>query len=125
MRRILLLLAAALTIASCSPKIYPRTITVGFADFRPYVEEGFFLSPDPYPGDFESLGEISIKIVPGLRKYYRPDIRYETEKISVDEVLKIAVSEARELGADGIVDMRITEDLEFTVTGLCIIRKDK
>ena len=123
MRRILLLLVAALALTSCSPKIYPRMVTVGFADFRPYAEEGFFLSPDPYPGDFESLGEISIKIVPGVRKYYRPDIRYETEKISVDEVLKIAVSAARELGADGIVDMRITE--EFKVTGLCIIRKDK
>ena len=69
MKKVFYLLAAILVMASCSVmKPRERIVETFFLDYRPYAEEGFFLSPDPYPGKFTSLGEISIEIKPALLK---------------------------------------------------------
>lgn len=35
-------------------------ITTVFIDYRPFSQEGFLVTPDPYFGKYESLGEILI-----------------------------------------------------------------
>ena len=121
-----------------------RSVTVSFADFRRYAEEGFFVSPDPYSaGPFESLGELYISVTPsawekgkkeGTTKhddgiYSRPEVGgIVVEVIKYDELLDIAVSEAVSLGANGLVDFKITSPpsitpgSSFVITGLCIKR---
>lgn len=121
-----------------------RSVTVSFADFRRYAEEGFFVSPDPYSaGPFESLGELYIRVTPAVWEkrekgsttkhddgiYSRPEVGgIVVEEIKYDELLDIAVSEAVSLGANGLVDFRISSPSSvapgspFIITGLCIRR---
>lgn len=127
---LLLLLAA-----SCGPaKRLERQVVVSFADYRPYQEIGFFISPDPYSGGpFESLGEIAIRVEPARDVkggasddgvYIRTESGHET--IQNSELLDIAVSEAIKREANGIVNYKViyptSMDTAYTITGLCIRR---
>ena len=38
-----------------------------FLDFQPYTESGFFISPNPYTGQFSPIGEINITVQPALQ----------------------------------------------------------
>ena len=144
MKRIALLLLLAVA-ASCGPAAHlERSVQVYFADYRPYSEAGFFISPDPYSaGPFESLGELCIRITPGMADkggkestsknddgiYSRPSGgSIVVEEIKYNELLDIAVSEAMALGADGLADFKITPPPSnipggsYIITGLCIKR---
>lgn len=67
MKRTILLAATLLILAGCSVmKPTEREITTLFLDYRPYAEQGFFLSSDPYPEEFTSLGEIQIEVLPAM-----------------------------------------------------------
>lgn len=54
-KNFLKLLAAIIIVTSCSPQI-----TTVLMDYRPYSQEGFLVTPNPYYGEYESLGEILI-----------------------------------------------------------------
>jgi len=131
---------------ACGPATHiERSVQVYFADYRPYSEAGFFISPDPYSaGQFESLGELYIKVTPGMHDkggkeglaknddgiYSRPSGSSAViEDIAYNELLDLAVSEAIALGADGLADFKITPPPSnipggsFIITGLCIKRK--
>ena len=118
----------------------PRIVSTGFIDYRPYTEGGFFLSPDPYPGDCESLGEIVVYVIPALvpaghasaTKF--SDGAYGSvgvvrEAVDVSELLELAYKEAAGRGADGLVDLKFTTESDavgiskYEVSGLAIRRK--
>ena len=61
MKRLVPLLAA-LMLCSCSVMTHQRYVSTMFLDFRPYTEAGFFISPNPYTGEFSPLGEINIVV---------------------------------------------------------------
>lgn len=154
MKRFLYLIAAALMFASCaSMKPTNRITTTYLADYRPYSSADFFLSPDPYTGDFEPIGEIRVEIQPALvrptstaaPKYYdglylQPTGLVE-EQIPMSDLLEAAVKEALDLGANGIASLKITTQesavytsrgkimstgkavTKYVITGFCIIRK--
>ena len=129
MRRLLIIIALLSAISSCAvTQQRERIVQTLFLDYRPFVEQGFFLSPDPYPGAFTALGDLSIKVFPAIIKtdkdktdatfnerdnyaYYKGQTKetFTKEKLSGKELLQEAVDAAKALGANGIADLRITE----------------
>lgn len=129
MRRLLIIIALLSAISSCAvTQQRERIVQTLFLDYRPFVEQGFFLSPDPYPGEFTALGDLSIKVFPAIIKtdkdktdatfnerdnyaYYKGQTKetFTKEKLSGKELLQEAVDAAKALGANGIADLRITE----------------
>jgi hypothetical protein len=125
MKRTILLAATLLILAGCSVmKPTEREITTLFLDYRPYAEQGFFLSSDPYPEEFTSLGEIQIEVLPAMIPKGKIAIREQQkysdgtynssgfsqlvpEDISGSDLLDIAVSKAKDLGANGIANLKI------------------
>ena len=125
MKKKLLILPIVLVLglSACSPKLIPteRKVQAYYFDFSDYYKEGFFISPDPYQKDFESCGTLLIKVIPAktLKKasrefdainglYSEPE-ELVVEEISAEELLNIAVKEAKSKGADAIVNFKCTE----------------
>ena len=59
-------------VSSCgtATRIYSNVL-----DYRSYTENGFFISPNPYPEAHQTIGEITITVYPGtkgrsLAKYF-------------------------------------------------------
>lgn len=127
-----------------------RQVYTSFSDFRKYSEEGFLISPSPYTYNFESVGELEMTIYPAIEKKehkytYSQDTYYRFEKETVDynELVAMAVTEAKSKGADAIVNFAITveyktisysaygyisgpmptEIVKYIVKGFCIKRK--
>ncbi len=144
----LLLVFSAMILSSCSVT-RPRAVYSSFIDYRPYADAGFFLSPDPYAGKYESLGELKMEIVPAILKtsekkqdskeprftdglYSNQPTLSSTymEFIDSPELLEIVVGKALELGANGIVnlDISVIYDVSkygrtinhYEIKGLCI-----
>ena len=145
MKRILILLLALVSLQSCGALFMPyepqkKATFATFLDFRPYTSEGFFISPDSYTGDHETLGELFLTVMPEQKeiteskrsKYdevqYINGILYGYEIIPYAELLEQAVLRAVSIGADGIADLKIAKyandySVRYEVTGLCIKRK--
>lgn len=110
-----------------------------FLDYREFSKEGFLLSPYEYTGEYESIGEIQVKIIPAKIKNEVYDYQGNQlssgsylvqEKISGTEMARIAVDKAKELGASGLVNFKIdtypidtTSWVYYIISGFCINRK--
>ena len=145
MKRILILLLALIGLSSCGTFIpQQRSITTVFLDYSQYTSQGFFLSPDAYTEEHDALGELFIEVLPEQKEAridsegnpkgeldmvtYYFDGAYGFERIYFDELLAIAVEKAKEKGADGICNLKISKTsttgfIRYEVTGLCIKRK--
>lgn len=141
MKRLLIAAIIAATLTGCGVTAVEQTI-VGFTDFRPYTEAGFFLSPDPYAGDFEPIGQLYVRMESGAQlaeggakqqKYSdsvygnMPRTTGKVHRISMEEALEKAVEMAKETGANGISNLKITRSTDssgrlpyYEVTGFCI-----
>ena len=149
MKKVLFIVLAALMLANCGT-VMPtaRQTLVSFSDYRQYTQEGFLINPCPYTYNFESVGELNITIIPAKveikKEYpYQPDTFYyvvENEAIDFNELVAIAVSEAKSKGADAIVNFEITANyrpttytsyssplpddvINYKIKGFCIKRK--
>lgn len=146
MKRILYLLLF-LTAVSCGPASqYARQTTSYFVDYRPYTSDGFWLSPESYPGEYDSIGELTVEILPGLQNnedfgdgIYSDSIAsgLTAEQITTDDLMSELVRQAKAKGANGISNLRIVvsptditygrglskrvvSTQTYTATGLCI-----
>lgn len=116
-----------------------KTVSTSFVDFRAYTENGFFVSTDAFPGQFTPLGSLEIRVDPKTTK--NPDRKrtsdpiYIVEEVNVQDLLNIAVEAAKEKGADGLTNLKITTvrmtegEIAFSapikyyiISGLCIRR---
>lgn len=145
MKKILLIFAAIAMLTGCATlKKEDRKVYTDFADYRPYLEIGFLITPNLYSGEFESIGELAIHIVPAIKLFpedgeqydYRGKY-YDYEEIKRQDVIDIAVKEAINRGADAIANFNITANeiskgdglgtvcigREYYITGFCIKRK--
>jgi uncharacterized protein YbjQ (UPF0145 family) len=95
----------------CSVHTTNERITKEYVyNFKKYTEEGFFISPDPYPNEFKPLGLITIHIYPGKKKQTKKEEgfgggEYEVyieESISPYECLDNLVKKAKDMGANGL-----------------------
>lgn len=106
MKRLIIIVVCASAIAGCASLERARTVTGGFADYRPYTTAGFFISPDPYPGDdYTAIGEYRASVLPAWKM--GENRLYKAETITAAELLQMTVEEARKKGANGIVDYRV------------------
>lgn len=120
---LILPIVLVLGLSACSPKLIPteRKVQAYYFDFSDYYKEGFLISPDPYTKDFESCGTLLVKVTPAkiLQKatrefdainglYAKPEELIQ-EEISADELLNIAVKEAKSKGANAIVNFKCIE----------------
>lgn len=145
MKRICILLLALIGLQSCASMFstyepqQAQTFAT-FLDFRPYTSEGFFISPDPYTGEHEPIGQLYLEIYPeqkrisdGKRdKYDQPTyingMLYGYERLHFADVLEQAVVRAVTMGADGLVNLKISKittgtSVRYEATGFCIKRK--
>lgn len=129
-------------LCSCSVMTHQRYVSTMFLDFQPYTEAGFFISPNPYTGQFSPVGEINITVQPALQQPSRQikgvynDAVYAPkngagvvqEEIFSEELLEMAVKAAKEKGANGISnfkclrvrDLSELEPYHYEITGFAI-----
>ena len=115
-----------------------------FLDFQPYTESGFFISPNPYTGEFFPIGEINITVLPALQPKakvikgagayadglytQKANANLVQEDIPAEELLDLAVREAKAKGANGISNfkcVRVTgadpvEPVLYEISGFAI-----
>jgi len=130
MKRFTTLLAVLLVAASCGTSLTRERMTaVSFADYTAYPD--MWISPNDCPQAHKAIGQISITIVPAVSPkgsnasrdaIYTTIGGVQSETIGGDELLEIAVTEARARGANGISNLRIGKDAAgvYEVTGLLI-----
>ena len=152
MKKTIILAVFSIILCSCGITTRNRIVTPLFLDFRPYTSADFFLSPNPYTGEFEPIGELSVIVEPAVVKYEpKTETKYTDgiyaakptvvrEQIPASELLDIAVAEALKMGANGISNLKIEirpthysytkgfvtkfiEVDEYHITGFCIARK--
>ena len=120
---------------------HQRYVSTMFLDFQPYTEAGFFISPNPYTGQFSPIGEISIVVKPALQRQAKQvkgsfsDSMYAStgalvvqEEIPAEELLEMAVNEAKAQGANGISNFKCVrisdvseiEPYHYEITGFAI-----
>ena len=117
-----------------------RKVTVKIMDYRPYMEEGFFISPDSYYGAFNPVADLSLTIEPKTTKVENrkkiSDPTYTVEPEDVIEIIRTFVEMAKEMGANGVVNFKVTEVVysestsilfdvpisRYVVEGFCIER---
>ena len=146
----IILLFSILLLVSCSPKrakyIHPFSEELVF-DFTKYTEKGFFITPEKYTGDYESIGIIDISIYPAAAKQIEVVkshnivsgeyaqgywlIRYLKPSDIIDSIYE----SANKLGANAIMNFKINsiqKQAEFdlnlkgvNVSGFAIKIKDK
>lgn len=148
MKKYLIILISLVLMSSCATvRTAQRIVADTFIDYRTFSDNGFLLSPDPYPSEYEAVGELLIVVVPAMTEQYTSSL-YGTEaettsrhvvsmeKISYQELAGIAVARATRLGADALVNFNIQKvdryptrrmknwaTYEYIITGFCITRK--
>jgi hypothetical protein len=150
MKKILILTIALLSLSSCYV-IQPtnRIVKTYLVDYRPYISDTFFISPDPYTGDFEPIGEIMIEVIPALKErkgiaQYQDELYsygVTPEIVPMNDLIHEAFKQAAELHANAIVNFKIQAEThniitaqglfttttapitKYIITGFCIERK--
>ena len=139
MKRLLFIIAVVMTVASCSTlKSARKVVTNHTVLYTTYNDEGFLITPYEYTHEYNSVGDLMITVVPAIKRTYIADGRYGMlpEPVSYQELTRMAVEQAKKMGADALVDFKITrvdrmptkDDrnkcwYEYVITGFCIQRK--
>lgn len=138
-----LLLFTCAVLASCSVlKEKPMEVYSQIIDYSRYEEHGFLVSPDPYPGEFKSVGEIFLTVIPANVKkavdrdeYGATAYRVVKEAMSYQDLADLAVEYAARQNGDALVNFKIepitgydkvlgiTYVDHYIVSGFCIKRK--
>lgn len=116
MKRLALLIAVISLVATSCSVTRDRATLVTFASFSDYPD--MWISPNDCPMVHTALGVLEIDIIPAIKRYNPKDGIYANapstvsrfERIYYDELLEMAVKEARERGANGISNLRITSN---------------
>jgi hypothetical protein len=116
-----LFLAALLLFSLCScVTMAPmeRRVITDVYDFRPYSEKGFYITPNPYFGEFDPIGQIYISIFPGRKEITTKNEKggfgeetettsMRTETISSEEMMELIYKKAIDLKANGISNFKM------------------
>lgn len=125
-----LLIIFTLLLFSCTPKMiaidhFSERQTSVIIDFSDFSKKGFLFTPHGYtPGQYASIGIVSfniraqaefIKYDPGHPFYnslWPNRGRWQFSKLSTEKILSLAYEEATLMGADAIIDFKISIDEE-------------
>lgn len=151
MRKILCLTLATACMVSCATMKPTEQFSIAvFMDYRPYADGGFFISPEPYPGDYISLGELRLDVHPAKvpatgAKVRNSGGKFEdavysqqsgvsglvTYPIDESKLLDEFVTKAKALGGDGVSSFKCVVIYDsvyqtmidhYTLSGLIIDR---
>jgi uncharacterized protein YbjQ (UPF0145 family) len=121
MKKLLVLLLIPL-LSSCYVQKYSESYFI--ADFRPYTDEGFTISPlANYASPYKSIGVISVEVIPGVDGsmaitrngqkqgdlYSGPSVPGKWREPTPEEMLDKLVEYAKSLGANGLLDCSFQE----------------
>lgn len=116
MKKTLLYAAILATIGfiECAPQYRQETYLV---DYRPYQKDGFTITPSSSGFVYESLGNIYIVFVDGVKKgYTNPNPQYPYQQNMFIHTYELMVSEmvkkTKELGANALLNFQIIQDTE-------------
>lgn len=117
MKRLIYLLTVLVILNSCgvleTRELHKQVL---FTDYTPYIEAGFYLSPNDYPGPHTPVGELNMIIDPAVVKAdqsgYRDNIYQQKDQVhevelNPQEILEMAVSEAIKRDSNGISNLKI------------------
>lgn len=129
MKKIIIALASVFLISSCGTT---TQIFTNVLDYRPYTDNGFFISPNPYPEAHQTIGEISITVYPGTKgesdfsatlaqgnqkfgdPIYSGGNHRTAEIMTPESLLEMCVQKAVDMGANGISNFKC--DIVYNVT---------
>lgn len=129
MKKIIIALASVFLISSCGTT---TQIFTNVLDYRPYTDNGFFISPNPYPEAHRTIGEISITVYPGTKgesgfsapgtqgkqkfgdPIYSGGNNKTAENMTPEALLEMCVQKAVDMGANGISNFKC--DIVYNVT---------
>jgi hypothetical protein len=151
MKKLILPLLAAITIAGCASqvKLVETTVNFNLTDFREYSERGFLVTPEAPVGDYDPVGFVEVIVNQGAvlanqyagkgldgEKMYRSV--WVHEKIFFKTAIDSLVSYSESIGADALTHFKTeatyrTPDLgpidptllELKVSAFAISRKSK
>lgn len=91
--------------------------TVAVLDFTKYSKEGFFITPEPYSGEYKTLGIVNSSIESGahLEEYTKEDPdtgetvktkKWVVEPVDIYSLLDAVYQKAVKIGGDAIMNFR-------------------
>lgn len=121
MRYLLLLLFCGCSVTEIvTPRdSFPADTVVTGLDFRPFAQQGFLFTTEVYTGEYDGIGIINIQMYPpATRSQQELDSADNSEtqrawedwtegEVSTSELLQRAFDEARQMGADAIINLRV------------------
>ena len=119
---ILLIIFASLLVRCSSVSHYEKQVLVYGYDFTKYTNQGFLFTPEKYLGEYESIGLLTVLILPELNRSGEYDFSVTDKKlsyapVSADEVLDSLFDVAINMGANAIVSLTI-ENIERMIEGV-------
>lgn len=119
MKKIAALVCVTLFASSCA-SLYSETVYM--ADFRPYSEAGFLISPALSINEsYKSIGMLEIEFKPGIRG--KNSARKVFYKPSYNEMIDKLVGQAVTVGANAILGIKIIADHNtnhYTASGFAV-----
>ena len=118
MKKVRYLLPLILYCSCASNLTLKESTTPLITDLRRFSNEDFFVSTSHYPEKYSPMGIIQIEHRPEFRVNPLGGVRDTTEyyfghgvarKVSLDKLVDLAVYKALELGANGIMDLKISQ----------------
>lgn len=131
-----IIVTVLLSLSGCG---VPTHVYTSILDYRPYTDEGLFISPNPYPEAHKTLGEIHIEVYPGTsksqnfstianngNKFQDPlywsvrtngKVKEIYENFEPQDLLELCVQEAVKLGANGVSNFHFESIYRYTRTG--------
>jgi hypothetical protein len=112
-----------IALGACSPSLIiweeVQYLVSGY-DFTEYSQRGFLFTPEPYLGEYESMGLVEIVFVPSVHRQtaknvnqpgtYRitvSDTQYRVSEVDSDEIILMLYNVASDLGADAVTHFEI------------------
>ena len=152
MKKILFLLLGVVLIFGCKPSeivLIPAYENLLGYDFRPFAKRGFLITPYSYDGKYTAIAIINFKIMPEsnlvlIKSGYNYNTNTPTtvknwvsDTVETDEALERIYQHCIEIGADALVDFKITDVTDYytkttpnttiegkRITGFAIRRED-
>ncbi|MEO8398822.1 MAG: hypothetical protein ABI550_03295 [Ignavibacteriaceae bacterium] len=112
----------SICLSSCTAeKDLGKKVYVYGYNFTKYTKQGFLFTPEPYPGDYESVGILEVEIYPEIKKAkeegsnqygtsnYGESAEWLYISIQTNEVLDSLFHLAKGMGADAVVRLDIED----------------
>ena len=139
MKKLVFIALIALLFSCTTTKFVSKNVYL--FDFRPYTEKGFLMSTTNIGSNYTSIGEISVQCESGYIYNEKAINRDETESTgvkvmtlnkktpkrqwTVDEVLAELYNEAKAVGANGVINIKVETKrnegfTDYSISGLAV-----